>query len=105
MNTLSKSSINEETSAINNDEFSIPPHDMGTGLFMVKAAFIMYTTGGGEKGLWRGGGGVLKFFEGKIGMERRGNAIFLDSACIERLSICNIINKQLHKYRVAYFLV
>lgn len=52
-----------------------------------------------------GGGGVLKFFEGKMGMERRGNAIFLDSACIERLSICNIINKQLHKYRVAYFLV
>ena len=72
MNTLNNSSINEETSAINNYEFSIPPHYMGTSLFMVKSVFIMYATGGGEKGLW--GGGVLKFFEGKMGMERRGNA-------------------------------
>ena len=75
MNTLNNSSINEETSAINNYEFSIPRHDMSTRLFMVKAAFIMLSTGGGEKGLWRVGG-VLKFFEGKMGMERGGNANF-----------------------------
>ena len=43
--------------------------------------------GGGERIFSRG---VLKFFEGK-----RWMLIFLDA--IERLSICNIIDKPLHK--------
>ena len=62
----------------------------------------MYTTGGGG-----GGGGVFflggsqKFFEGKRGGLKkslkagRGMLIFLDA--IERLNICNIIDKPLHK--------
>ena len=77
MNTLNNSSINEETSAINNYEFSIPSHYMSTSLFMVKSAFIMYATGGGEKGLLGGGGvGVLKFFEGKMGIGKKGECQF-----------------------------
>ena len=45
---------------------------------MVKSAFVMYATGGGgEKGLWGGGGvGVLKFFEGKMGIGKKGECQF-----------------------------